>query len=462
MSRELIVEPTFFGARAGLLEAGRLLEFDVVDNQTKGVQGRLYWGRVRTVDQDLDAAFVDCGLDQDAYLTARDARWLGTAGRNAGIGRHLSEGQAVLVQGKRDPEADKGARVTADIALPGMYLDHHPRRSDIELSPPLERSTEAEAQKARATALFPSGGIRLRRAARRASDQDLRAEADQLHRAWHGIEEQAGNASPPVCLDPLVDPVHRLLQRHADPDLDRILLPDRMVLAQARSYLAEWRPSLVGRLDCVAKPFETLGVGEQLDQALAQMVPLPGGGRIIIETTHALTAIDVDGGGGRALEANLEAADEIARQLRLRQIGGIVVVDFVNLPTKRDRAKLRAALERAIIDDPAPVQIFPMTPSGLVEINRLRTGPRLAERVSRACPVCDGAGRIAALQRCSQNLMADLAQTTRARARVAPDLHAFLTQQAAADWQAFAARRGIMTALEVDIGLGPGKYRIDE
>jgi ribonuclease G len=464
MNRELIIEPTPFGILAGLLEDGRLVDVSFADSEAASVRGEVFLGRIRAIDHDLDAAFVDCGLGQDAFLGARDATVLSGQPRGTPIGRQLSAGQAVIVQGRRDAEGGKGPRVTGDVALAGLHVIHQPRRSDVRVSERLGRSAAAEAARTRAARLFPDGGFVLRTFASAATDAELVEEALRLQHLWHEIEAKAKRARPPARLHGLRDPVHRVLAEHLRPDLERIVLADRAALARARSYLEEWRPALLERLVCSACAFEASGAGEQLQAALEPVVPLPGGGSLIIQPTAALTAIDVDGGGRRPLEANLKAAQEIARQVRLRRIGGTVVIDFVDLATKPDRARLFSALRAAFAVDPVPVHIFPMSPLGLVQMSRKRAGRSLAEELGRPCPACAGAGMLKSLRQRTIGLLAELERRSPGRigARVAPDLHGYLTGSAAAVWATFGERRGAVPALAVDDSLAPGEYRIEE
>ncbi len=210
--------------------------------------------------------------------------------------------------------------------------------------------------------------------------------------------------------------------------------------------------------------FAASGAEEQLLAALEPVVPLAGGGALTIEPTAALTAIDVDGGGRRPLEVDLEAAGEIARQLRLRQLGGTIVVDFVDLASKRDRARLFSAVRAALAADPVPVQAFAMSALGLVEISRQRVGPSLAERLGRVCPSCGRGGRLPSLRSQSEALMRALGARAPGRlaADLAPDLHGYLCGSAASAWAAFGARQGWLPALRVDPGLAPGGWSIEE
>lgn len=376
MSRALVIDQIPRGVRVGVLQDERLIEVDLAD-QDPGAVGAICLGRVRTVAHDLDGAFVDCSLGADAFLGARDARALSGARRRARIGEQVSEGQAVLVQVKRQAEGDKGPRVTADVALSGVFLLYRPRTA---------RAEPASGDQERAEALFPQGGFGLRPAAGDASDQELLEEAGRLRERWAAIEARAGAAQPPALLASPPEPLERLLLEHFRPDLERVVFGDRILLLEARRWLEQWLPrrvdSLTGRLEYLPDAFEATGAAEQLEEALGRKVPLPGGGSLLIEPTAALTAIDVNG-AGRPLEVDLVAVREIARQLRLRRIGGIVVIDFIDLESKRERTRLDAALRAAFADDPAAVQLYPMSPLGLVELSRQRLGPSLAELFGR-------------------------------------------------------------------------------
>ena len=464
MSSELVVERSPFGLMGALLEDGGLVEFDLLDELRDDPRGDIVLGRVRAVDPDLGAAFVDCGLAADAWLGARDARFLAGAGRDAPIERMLCEGQGVLVQVRQGPAGGKAPRVTGDIALVGVRLVLRPYRRAVALSARLERTPGALEQQARARALFPEGGTTLRLAASTASDAELLAELARLRAQWAEIEAAARQATPPARIHAVADPLHRLFLERIAPDLERVVVGDRALLVRARAWLAQWQPALETGLVSVADALEATGAAEQLEQALQPSVPLAGGGSLIIQPTAAFTAIDVNGGGRRPLEANLAAAREVARQLRLRRIGGTAVVDFIDLPTRAARARVLAALRDALVGDPAPVQAFSMSRFGLVEISRKRTGPSLAQLLGRLCPTCDGAGTTTGLRWRAEALMRALAglRTAHVAALAAPDLHDYLNGAGRAAWQAFLGRYGDRVELRMDPSLAPGSHRLEE
>jgi len=382
VSRVLAVDRTAQGYRIALLENGRLIDFDVADGESTS---SICLGRVRAVAPEIDGAFVDCGLGADAFLSARDARALSGARRGVPINAQVSEGQAILVQIKRPARDGKGARVGTDIALPGVGLVHRPRSHRVGLVPELSRSEHAKQQSARAATLFPGGGFVLRPASLRLGDEELQAEAGYLRQRWTGLERKAAGLEPPARLPLYPDPLVELLSRFFGPDVERIVLADHASLIRARTWLEQVLPRWLEWVDLeqAAGAFEATGVTEQLEEALGREVALPGGVWLLIEPTAALTAIDVNG-TGRPIDVDLAAVPAIARQLRLRGIGGNVVIDFVDLDSKRDRARLQAALRAVFMDDPAEVQLYPMSPLGLVELSRQRTGPSLSERLGHA------------------------------------------------------------------------------
>ena len=383
MSQALVVDRMASGVRIGLLEDDRLIEVDLEGQDPAGV-GAICLGRVRTVARDLDGAFVDCGLGADAFLDARDARALSGASRSAGIAGQVSEGQAVLVQVRRQAQGGKGPRVTTDIALPGLFLLHRPRnaRAGRPLRP-ASRSARRRCFRAAASACVRQRCM--------PPTQELIDEAWRLRLRLAGDRGAGrGRRGRQHCSLRPPEPLHRLLLDHFSPELERLVFADRVLLMQARRWLEQplprWLERFAERLEYLPDAFEATGAAEQLDEALGRAVALPGGGSLIIEPTAALTAIDVNG-AGTPMEVDLAAAREVARQLRLRRIGGLVVIDFVDLESRRDRARLHAALRQAFADDPAAVQLYPMSPLGLVELSRQRLGPSLAERLGRAAPI---------------------------------------------------------------------------
>lgn len=464
MSLDLIIEMTPFGARSALMRHGELLEMRFADSDVSDIRGQVFLARVKKLDQDLDAAFVDCGRGQTAYLAGRDGRFVGGKRSELPLCRQVTEGEAVLVQGAGMGRDGKKPRVTTDIQLTGMFQIYRPRRRSIKMSSRLSETGQSDRLLGIAKSLFPKGGVIFRGAAGAAADDELETESTQLKTLWEQIEAKAEEGKAPLCLFERKDPLERILHEALKPEIERIIAADHIVHAATRSFLQAWLPALEPRLECQPGAFEINGVNDLLERADQRTVELKSGGSIVIETTAALTAIDVNSGGGRNEEANLAAAEEIARQLRLRRIGGTIVVDFIDLRGAGERTKLMAALDEAFADDPAAVKIYPPTPLGLVQISRQRLGQSLEERLDRACPICSGSGKITSLRTATERMLGDLAERKDSVAetiRVAVDLYAYLAAEAAEPLKTFIDRHGLpQPLLTPDEALPSGAYRI--
>lgn len=465
MSKELFLELTPFGARAAILRHGELLEIRFADKEMSDIRGQVFQGRVRSIDKDLDAAFVDCGHGQIAYLAGRDGRWATGRRRDEPLSKQLTEGQSIMVQGSGASRDGKKPKVTSDIQIAGMFVVFRPRRQSIKLSSKLSETGQSDRLRALAKDLFADGGVIFRGAAGEASDDDLRSESKRLQDVWTGIEAKADTVKAPANLFGQKAPLQRVLHDAVQPDVSRIVTNDRIALAGTRTYLEAWLPEMAKRLECVPGAFEINGINEQLDQALEPLVELSGGGNIVIETTAALTAIDVNSSGRQALETNLDAAKEIARQLRLRRIGGTIVVDFIDLESRNDREALMAGLKTAFSNDPASIQILPPTSLGLVQISRQRLGKSLSERLKRPCPTCTGSGITTSLQASTERLLGELGQRTAtptpAKIRLAVDLYSYLATEALEPFRDYLTSQGMPPpTLEPDETLAPSAYRI--
>ena len=464
MSQDLIIEMTPFGARTALMRNGELLEMRFADNDVADIRGQVFLARVKAIDAERDAAFVDCGRGQTAWLAGRDGRYVGGKRSDLPLARQITEGEAILVQGAGTSRDGKKAKVTTDIQLTGMFQVYRPRRQSTKFSRNLAETGQSDRLLGLAKSAFPEGGVIYRGAAGAAADDELEKESEQLKAIWEQIEEKAKDGKAPLCLYERGDPLERILHEALKPDIERIIAADRVVFAATRTFIERWLPALAPRLECQPGAFEINGVNEQLDEAGESKVALKGGGNIVIEHTEALTAIDVNSGGQRKSDANLAAAREIARQLRLRRIGGNIVVDFIDLPDQGERSRLMTELDEAFADDPAAVRIVPPSPFGLVQISRQRLGQSLNERLGRPCPTCTGSGRTASLRSAGERLLGELAERQDSVAetvRVAVDLYAYLAKEAAEPFKTFIDRHGLPTPLLTpDESLPPAAYRL--
>ncbi|MFQ5785663.1 MAG: Rne/Rng family ribonuclease [Alphaproteobacteria bacterium] len=399
----IAVNVAFGETRVALIAEGRVIE--VFHRRAGGasVAGSVYLGRVARVAPGLQAAFVDIGTGRDGFLNADDARPDADAPTGA-IGDYVHEGEAVLVQATRDPVAGKGARLTRRPNLPGRYLVLTPGRAGVTVS----RRIDAAAERERLAALVETlaganDGYVVRTAAAGVEADDIARDAEMLGALWADIEAGRRTATAPACLHDDADPLARALRDHAGPALERVPIDSPDALAEARRFCERFLPAIAGRLEAYreAEPiFERFGVEAALDDALAPGIALPSGGGLVIEETEALVAIDVNtgrstSGDGPAtlLHANLEAAAEIARQLRLRALGGLIVIDFAHMTRAEHRRRVVEALRDALAGDRAANPPRGFTPLGLVEMTRRRSRPTLAETLCDPCSACDGEGR---------------------------------------------------------------------
>jgi ribonuclease G len=369
--------------------------------------GDIILGRVTGVVPAMEAAFVEIGMERPGFLPLRDAKLLAKDSKpGAGISACVREGESVLVQVTRDPFAQKGAQLSAAIALPGRFLVLTPGRPGIAVS----RRIEDEGRRAELAALGEGllatmargAGLIVRTAALDASPGDLAEDAATLAEIWGGIEQKRKAARPPLMLYRDLGPVERALRDLVMGDVARVAIDDAASLEKARAYCGKAMPHMEARLES-APPglFEREGLEDEITALSSPRVDLPSGGFLTIETTQALTAVDVNSGrftqsGGReetSLAVNLEAATEVGRQLRLRDIGGLIVVDFIQLDDPAHAARVAAALEKSLTFDRAPVRVSPMREFGIVAVTRKRRGPPLAWRDNMACPACEGTGR---------------------------------------------------------------------
>lgn len=383
---EIFIDAQPGETRIALVEDGRLAEVEVTRTQAQSAAGDIYLGRVEGVRPALAAAFIDIGLERPGFLALPEARPHGVEGGNDGIGDYVGEGDKVLVQVQRDAFQDKGAKLTTHITLPGAVLVMAPGRPGIGVSRRIADEETRDRVRARIQDLAGDGFI-ARTAAAGAGDDAIGRDLAALADTWSEIISRREAAKAPARLHRDLCPVLRRLRDGAL--AHRIVIDDADALARARAYADRLRPDLADRLHPHpgrAPLFEAEGIEEQIDAALDPKVNLPGGGAIIIEETRALTAIDVDTGGGSRggrddaiLATNIEAAGEIARQVRLRNLAGLLVVDFVSMRRRPHQGRVLDALRSALARDPCDSHVSGFTTLGLVEMTRRRRRPSLAQ-----------------------------------------------------------------------------------
>ena len=370
--------------------------------------GDVYLGTVENVLPGIDAAFVNIGeSEKNGFIHVTDLGPLRLRKGAAGITELLEPRQKVLVQVMKEPTGTKGPRLTGNLALPGRFLVLQPHGQGVNISRRINGENERNRLRALGVLIKPPGaGLLIRTEAEGVSEELLIDDLESLLRQWEGIQTAAESASPPVLLNRDEDFVHRVLRDLYSPELVRVVVDTPEAVARANAFLgADHTNVLVEAHTESAEILEHFKVNAAIRDALKPRVDLPSGGYVIIEPTEALTVIDVNSGSftrsansrETVLWTNCEAAVEIARQLKLRNIGGVVIIDFIDMESRRDQLQLLEHFTQAVRDDAARPQIAQLTELGLVELTRKRQGQNIYELFGRACPSCGGLGHVAVL-----------------------------------------------------------------
>jgi ribonuclease E len=388
-----------------VLEDDVLVEHYVTQASATSFAGNVYLGRVQNVLPSMEAAFVDIGRGRNAVLYAGEVNYNeeDLDGEAPRIEKVLKAGQPVLVQVTKDPIGAKGARLTAQVSLAGRYLVLQPEDNTFGISrrlPETERSRLRDILKE----VRPKGlGLIVRTAAEGASADDLRADLARLQARWETVERKAKKSSAPAVIYSEPELVVRVIRDIFSPDFVELVVDGDELYARVEEYLTEVAPDLLPKLrkhQGKLPVFEHYRVVEQIHKALERKVWLPSGGSIVIDRTEAMTVIDVNTGkfvGKANLEEtvvanNLEAADEIVRQLRLRDIGGIIIIDFIDMLFERNQQAVVDRLRAALVRDKTKSQVMEVSSLGLVQMTRKRVSGGLLDSFSETCPTCDGRG----------------------------------------------------------------------
>lgn len=416
---KLLVESDPLRIRIALLEGERVVEFQVEDCDLSTV-GDIYLGRVQRLAPAIDAAFVDLGFERKAFLHADDFA--------LAEGESLSAHQSIVVQIFRDAVPGKGPRVRRAVSLPGRFVVLLSDAQGVAVSSRIEDEAERQRLIAGLEEVEQQGvGWIVRTAAIGVDPEELRAEAITLLARWRAIEQEAARSTPPKLLHGELGALERWVRDRAGDDVREIWVDSTASETRMRGALTATAPEMLERLHRHDGPeplFERFGVEAQVDAAWARRVSLPSGGSLVIEPTEALVAIDVNSGrdlGAASLEetalaTNLEAAREAARQLRLRDLAGIIVIDFIDLASEEHWAEVRAALEFELTNDRATTLVEGPTAFGLFAVTRKRARNDLLQRLSDECGECGGRGRV----RSATEVLAQARRVLLARAAAAP------------------------------------------
>ena len=414
MSEEILINSTPSETRVALVENGMLQEVWLERASHTGYIGNIYKGVVSRVLPGLQAAFIDIGLERTAFLHARDmvrqdpVATGDVAPAEPLISTLLRPGDRLVVQVIKDPLGTKGARLTTNISIPSRFLVLLPDSEVVGVSARIEEEDERNRLKALVHVLRDSGqghGYIVRTNAEGVNDFALSADMVYLGKVWQAIRERSGTAGPATCVFEDLSLPFKALRDLMHEDVDRVRIDSPEVLSQARDFAQRFVPDWLDRIEeySADRPiFDLFGVEDEIESALRPSVPLKSGGYLVFDQTEAMTTIDVNTGGyvgHRNLEetiykTNLEAAQAIARQLRLRNLGGIIIIDFIDMQNEEHRRQVMRSLERALARDHVKSAVSEISALGLVEMTRKRTTESLERRLCVPCPMCEGRGTV--------------------------------------------------------------------
>jgi ribonuclease G len=413
-----------FETRVAMLENSRLVSYRAERHRTSSVVGNLYKGRVNRVLPGMQAAFVDIGLARNAFLYVREAGGilddftdiflaensdeLQPDPSNSDISDLLRQGQEILVQVVKDPLGTKGARLTTHISLPGRFLVYLPNVRHHGVSRRITDEDERNRLRELVQDFDAPGGWIVRTAGEDQGPEELEADRDYLLRMWERVQGLAEPARAPTLIHRELSTVLRAIRDLFTHAVSEVWIDDEESFEEVLEFLQQSDPNLVPRIKLFRQTTDLMnsfGIDRELEKVLRPKVWLKSGGYLVINQTEALVTIDVNTGkyvGSQTLEdtvfaLNREAAVEIVRQLRLRDLGGIIVIDFIDMEDLDHRRSVFDTLAEELTTDPARTQLLPMSDIGLVQLTRKRTRPSLERTLSRECPYCHGSGRIKAL-----------------------------------------------------------------
>ncbi|SFM75383.1 Rne/Rng family ribonuclease [Thermodesulforhabdus norvegica] len=440
MPCELIINAASYETRVALVEDGHVAEFYIERRSDKTIVGNIYKGRVVKILPGMQSAFVDIGLPKAAFLYVGDVCFTpdevfmdafvdemeNGVDKDEGVSLEtgfdrerpscvpiedrLREGQEILVQISKEPLGNKGARVTTHLTIPGRHLVLMPMVRHVGVSRRIEDETERENLREMVRSMKPPEyGFIVRTAAEGADREKLKAEMEFLLKLWEGIQKRAAASPVPSLVHRELDIVLRAVRDLFTREVERVVVDSEREYNRIIRFVDSFMPSLKYSVELYngSRPiFEAYGIDVEIQRALNKKVWLKSGGYIVIETTEALTAIDVNTGryvGKRnfdetILKTNLEAVKEIAYQLRLRNIGGIIIIDFIDMEKGADRERVFQALVEAVKKDRSKTKVLRMSDFGLVEMTRKRTRESLARLLQEPCPYCDGTGYVKSRQ----------------------------------------------------------------
>ena len=427
MSEEILVNVTPQETRVAVMHLGAVQELHIERAQCRGLVSNIYMGRVVRVLPGMQSAFIDVGLERAAFLHVADI-W---EDRHAGeperpIEQILHEGQSLMVQVIKDPIGTKGARLSTQISFAGRYLVYLPQETHIGISQKIEGEEEREQLRQKLHQLIPEGtrgGFIVRTMAETAEDSEIEADIDYLRRLWTNIQSR-GNCEAPCLLYQDLDLSLRVLRDFVNRDTTRILIDSRETYQRMAEFAQNYTAAVLDKLQHYGaeRPlFDLHSIEDEIARALGRRVDLKSGGYLIIDQTEALTTVDVNTGGfvgarnfdDTIFKNNLEAAQSIARQLRLRNLGGIIIIDFIDMDNAEHQEAVLTELKKTLARDPTRTSVSGFSALGLVEMTRKRTRESLAHVLCEPCPTCAGRGEIKTAQTVCFDILREILREAR-------------------------------------------------
>ncbi len=497
MSKRIVVNVGLLETRVAVQEGNLLTELYLERHRRRSIVGSVYKGTVTNVLPGMQAAFVDIGLAKDAFLYAGDyTANVGPEGAGddeadadldpdeeprreatAPIAEMLSRGQPVLVQVSKESLGTKGARVTSFISLPGRYVVYMPQASHVGVSRRIRDEHERERLREALRSLsLPPGGFILRTNAEGKGQAEFAQDVEFLGRLWAQIQARFEQAQPPAVLHEEMDLTFRVVRDLLSPEVDEFVVDDRAGWDKCLGYVRALVPSLEARVQLYterAPVFDHFGVEKDIEKALRRRVWLKSGGYIVIDHTEALVSIDVNTGkyvGKRdfeqtVLKINLEAVNEVVRQIRLRDLGGIIIIDFIDMEILDHREQVYKALTRALVEDKARTNVLEISELGLVEMTRKRVRQDLRALLTQHCPTCRGTGVV----KSDETLAIEIYRAIQAKAaaeappgegreivaRIHPDVAAWIEREGRGDLERLQAGLEVKISVQAGSGQGP-------
>ena len=430
MSEDILINVTPRETRVAVTSAAVVQELLIERTASRGLVGNIYMGRVARVLPGMQSAFVEIGLDRAAFLHVGDIaehkRGNGGARR---IEQVLAEGQPILVQVVKDPIGSKGARLSTQVSIAGRLLVYLPHDPHIGISQRIEDESGRAALRDRLKEMVPpdeKGGFIVRTLAEQAQQEELRADLAYLRHLWAEIRARAAASAPaPQLLYEDLSLAQRVLRDMVTGETSRVLVDSRETWQKLAAFAERYMPQVRARIEHYAgeRPlFDLFNVEPEIEKALSRRVELKSGGTLVIDQTEALTTVDVNTGGfvgsrnfdDTVFKTNLEAAQAIARQLRLRNLGGIIIIDFIDMQSEEHRAAVLEEFKRALARDRTRMTVNGFTALGLVEMTRKRTRESLAHVLCEPCPTCGGRGAVKTAHTVCYEILREILREARA------------------------------------------------